>query len=146
MLGPYLSEREGELIQDGVLVEEQSIVAVVVVLVHSLPHVFGQLAVSHVLVHLVELGGAQVGGVEQVGGAQVGGAQVGGVQQVGGAQVGGVEQMGGAQVGGAKGSKAFIYATAVLVSCLVTQPLQAVQVCVHIPSRCTVGWGSPLHE
>lgn len=58
----YLSEGEGELVQDGALVEELATIAVVVVLVHTLPHVLGQLVVPHVLVHLVQLG-------EGVGGA-----------------------------------------------------------------------------
>lgn len=51
----YLSEGEGKLVQDGALVEELATVAVVVVLVHTLPHVLGQLVVPHVLVHLVQL-------------------------------------------------------------------------------------------
>ena len=54
---PYLSEGEGELIQDCALIEELATVAVVVVLVHTLPHVLGQIVVPHVLVHLVQLGG-----------------------------------------------------------------------------------------
>lgn len=54
---PYLSEGEGELIQDCALVEELATVPVVVVLMHALPHVLGQIVVPHVLVHLVQLDG-----------------------------------------------------------------------------------------
>ena len=52
---PHLSELLRELAQDGLLVEELALVAVLKILGDLLAHVARQLAVRHVLLHLLQL-------------------------------------------------------------------------------------------